>query len=170
VPESNHWHSCAERICSTCMHPPNHNHMHLLCKSLVISNGMLLSMLQVEKYRPQYVRDVVGNVDAVSRLQVIAEEGNMPNIILSVSSCGRSCSRHAAEMPVGSVAQLNLMYRLLLASQRWQTTVQHGRCCSAAFNCRSLTGLQRMCISCVAKWLAACVLMQSGACRRLRQG
>jgi hypothetical protein len=30
------------------------------------------------------VKDVVGNVDAVSRLQVIAEEGNMPNIILSV--------------------------------------------------------------------------------------
>ncbi|WIA13158.1 hypothetical protein OEZ85_006750 [Tetradesmus obliquus] len=37
----------------------------------------------VEKYRPQFVRDVVGNVDAVARLQVIAEEGNMPNIILS---------------------------------------------------------------------------------------
>eukprot|EP00878_Enallax_costatus_P032129 GHUV01035238.1.p1 GENE.GHUV01035238.1~~GHUV01035238.1.p1 ORF type:complete len:100 (+),score=42.47 GHUV01035238.1:567-866(+) len=37
----------------------------------------------VEKYRPQQVKDVVGNVDAVSRLQVIAEEGNMPNLILS---------------------------------------------------------------------------------------
>jgi hypothetical protein len=46
----------------------------------------MLPLLQVEKYRPQYVRDVVGNVDAVARLQVIAEEGNMPNIILSVSS------------------------------------------------------------------------------------
>lgn len=44
--------------------------------------------LQVEKYRPQLVKDVVGNVDAVSRLQVIAEEGNMPNIILSVSMHG----------------------------------------------------------------------------------
>jgi replication factor C subunit 2/4 len=40
----------------------------------------------VEKYRPKFVKDVVGNVDAVSRLQVIAEEGNMPNIILSVSN------------------------------------------------------------------------------------
>jgi replication factor C subunit 2/4 len=47
---------------------------------------MLAASLQVEKYRPQYVKDVVGNVDAVARLQVIAEEGNMPNIILSVSS------------------------------------------------------------------------------------
>lgn len=38
----------------------------------------------VEKYRPTKVDDVVGNTDAISRLQVIAREGNMPNIILSV--------------------------------------------------------------------------------------
>lgn len=37
----------------------------------------------VEKYRPKLVKDVVGNVDVVARLQVIAEEGNMPNMILS---------------------------------------------------------------------------------------
>ena len=41
-------------------------------------------MLQVEKYRPMYVREIVGNKEAVDRLQVISEEGNMPNIILSV--------------------------------------------------------------------------------------
>lgn len=40
---------------------------------------------KVEKYRPTRVRDIVGNVEAVSRLQIIAEEGNMPNIILAVS-------------------------------------------------------------------------------------
>lgn len=45
------------------------------------------SARQVEKYRPTRVRDIVGNVEAVSRLQIIAEEGNMPNIILAVS-CG----------------------------------------------------------------------------------
>jgi replication factor C subunit 2/4 len=37
----------------------------------------------VEKYRPVVLRDVVGNEDAVARLAVIAEEGNMPNLILS---------------------------------------------------------------------------------------
>ncbi|CAA6675499.1 unnamed protein product [Spirodela intermedia] len=37
----------------------------------------------VEKYRPHKVSEVVGNVDAVSRLQVIARDGNMPNLILS---------------------------------------------------------------------------------------
>ena len=39
----------------------------------------------IEKYRPTKVSDVVGNVDAVSRLQVIARDGNMPNLILSVN-------------------------------------------------------------------------------------
>lgn len=46
---------------------------------------MPLSTFQVEKYRPQLVKDIVGNAEAVGRLQVIAEEGNLPNIILSVS-------------------------------------------------------------------------------------
>ena len=41
----------------------------------------------VEKYRPNKVSDIVGNEDAVSRLQVIARDGNMPNLILSVRSC-----------------------------------------------------------------------------------
>jgi hypothetical protein len=65
---------------------------------------------QVEKYRPRYVRDVVGNVDAVSRLQVIAEEGNLPNIILSVSrqrvavfaARQRSCARTRRTVVRGS--------------------------------------------------------------------
>lgn len=38
----------------------------------------------VEKYRPTKVSDIVGNEDAVSRLQVIARDGNMPNLILAV--------------------------------------------------------------------------------------
>ncbi len=38
----------------------------------------------MEKYRPTLIRDIVGNVDAVARLQVVAKEGNMPNIILAV--------------------------------------------------------------------------------------
>jgi hypothetical protein len=38
----------------------------------------------VEKYRPKNIDDVVGNVEAVSRLQVIGREGNFPNVILAV--------------------------------------------------------------------------------------
>ena len=33
------------------------------------------------------LKDIVGNEETVSRLQIIAREGNMPNIIIAV--CGR---------------------------------------------------------------------------------
>ena len=48
----------------------------------------------VEKYRPNKVVDIVGNEDAVSRLQVIAQDGNMPNLILAVSSLVDLCLTH----------------------------------------------------------------------------
>ncbi|KAJ3239127.1 replication factor C subunit 4 [Chytriomyces hyalinus] len=37
----------------------------------------------VEHYRPKLLRDIVGNEDTVSRLSIIARDGNMPNIIIS---------------------------------------------------------------------------------------
>ncbi|KAH9721787.1 Replication factor C subunit 2 [Citrus sinensis] len=37
----------------------------------------------VEKYRPTKVCDIVGNLDAVARLGIIARDGNMPNLILA---------------------------------------------------------------------------------------
>jgi len=37
----------------------------------------------LEKYRPQVIADIVGNEETVGRLQVLAEQGNMPNLILS---------------------------------------------------------------------------------------
>ena len=37
----------------------------------------------MEKYRPRVLDDIVGNQDTVSRLQVMAQDGNMPNLILS---------------------------------------------------------------------------------------
>lgn len=38
----------------------------------------------LEKYRPKLLKDIVGNEETVQRLQIIAREGNMPNLILSV--------------------------------------------------------------------------------------
>jgi len=37
----------------------------------------------LEKYRPKVVKDIVGNQDTVGRLEVLAEQGNMPNLILT---------------------------------------------------------------------------------------
>eukprot|EP00884_Botryococcus_braunii_P000882 jgi/Botrbrau1/10795/Bobra.0064s0001.1 len=45
--------------------------------------GKAYELPWVEKYRPTLIRDIVGNREAVERLEAIAQEGNMPNIILS---------------------------------------------------------------------------------------
>jgi replication factor C subunit 2/4 len=37
----------------------------------------------VEKYRPVYLDDVVGNTETIDRLKIIAKDGNMPHIIIS---------------------------------------------------------------------------------------
>ena len=37
----------------------------------------------VEKYRPALLKDMVGHEETLSRLQVIAKQGNVPNLILS---------------------------------------------------------------------------------------
>ena len=36
----------------------------------------------IEKYRPQKLEDVVGNEETLIRLQAIANDGNLPNLIL----------------------------------------------------------------------------------------
>ena len=38
---------------------------------------------RVEKYRPVYLDDVVGNSETVERLKIIAKDGNMPHVIIS---------------------------------------------------------------------------------------
>ena len=51
-----------------------------------------LSTPWVEKYRPVSLDDVVGNEDTVKRLKVIAQDGNLPNIILSGHGTGKTTS------------------------------------------------------------------------------
>lgn len=48
-------------------------------------NSQLTHLCRVEKYRPLELDDIVGNSDTVERLKVIAQDGNMPHIIISVS-------------------------------------------------------------------------------------
>jgi hypothetical protein len=44
----------------------------------------VLTRSRVEKYRPQVLDDVVGNIETIERLKVIAKDGNCPHIIISV--------------------------------------------------------------------------------------
>jgi replication factor C subunit 2/4 len=37
----------------------------------------------VEKYRPVYLDDIVGNTETIERLKIIAKDGNMPHLIIS---------------------------------------------------------------------------------------
>lgn len=43
----------------------------------------MIIIFRVEKYRPNHFSDIVGNEEAVKRLGVFAEKGNVPNIILA---------------------------------------------------------------------------------------
>lgn len=45
--------------------------------------GALLTGRRVEKYRPVFLDDVVGNEETIERLKIIAREGNMPHVIIS---------------------------------------------------------------------------------------
>lgn len=37
----------------------------------------------VEKFRPILLNDIVGNEETINRLKVFAEDGNLPNLIIS---------------------------------------------------------------------------------------
>lgn len=42
-----------------------------------------LTFPRVEKYRPVFLNDIVGNVETIERLKIIAKDGNMPHVIIS---------------------------------------------------------------------------------------
>ncbi|MCJ1375504.1 replication factor C subunit 4 [Loxospora ochrophaea] len=45
--------------------------------------GTVFELPWVEKYRPVYLDDIVGNTETIERLKIIAKDGNMPHVIIS---------------------------------------------------------------------------------------
>ncbi|KAI4152984.1 MAG: hypothetical protein LQ340_002586 [Diploschistes diacapsis] len=45
--------------------------------------GTVYELPWVEKYRPIYLNDIVGNTETIERLKIIAKDGNMPHMIIS---------------------------------------------------------------------------------------
>eukprot|EP00548_Thalassiothrix_antarctica_P013967 CAMPEP_0194165662 /NCGR_PEP_ID=MMETSP0154-20130528/1511_1 /TAXON_ID=1049557 /ORGANISM="Thalassiothrix antarctica, Strain L6-D1" /LENGTH=334 /DNA_ID=CAMNT_0038876163 /DNA_START=60 /DNA_END=1061 /DNA_ORIENTATION=- len=73
--------------------------------------GGSYSLPWVEKYRPLTLDEVVGNEDTIVRLQAIAEDGNMPNLIL----CGPPGT--------GKTTSVHALARQLLGKEYYQSAV-----------------------------------------------
>ncbi|KAH3673550.1 hypothetical protein WICMUC_003657 [Wickerhamomyces mucosus] len=57
--------------------------------------SLKLELPWVEKYRPQVLKDIVGNQETIERLKLIAENGNMPHLIISgLPGIGKTTSIH----------------------------------------------------------------------------
>jgi hypothetical protein len=62
-----------------------------------LDSRCFIDTYRVEKYRPIYLDDVVGNTETIERLKIIVKDGNMPHMIISGdadgvwSQCARRC-------------------------------------------------------------------------------
>ncbi|CAM9599462.1 unnamed protein product [Ectocarpus sp. 6 AP-2014] len=73
----------------------------------------------VEKYRPNKLDDVVGNEQTLDRLKVIAEEGNMPNVIIcGPPGTGKTTSVHALAHTMLGDAYANAVLELNASDSR----------------------------------------------------
>jgi len=75
-------------------------------ESTTTSTSLDQTLPWVEKYRPKTLDEVVGNTETLIRLQAVASEGNMPNLILvGPPGTGKTTSVHAlARQLLGSAA------------------------------------------------------------------
>jgi len=59
---------------------------------IILKSALIKNTPWLEKYRPTKLDDIVGNDEAISRLNYFARQGNLPNIIISgPPGCGKVC-------------------------------------------------------------------------------
>ncbi|KAF3988360.1 hypothetical protein FT663_02394 [Candidozyma haemuli var. vulneris] len=59
------------------------------------NHALSLELPWVERYRPKKLDDIVGNEETIERLKLIAEDGNMPHMIISgLPGIGKTTSVH----------------------------------------------------------------------------
>ena len=63
--------------------PSMNYHGILSILTIRMQSCKLIVSIRVEKYRPVYLDDIVGNVETIERLKIIAKDGNLPHIIIS---------------------------------------------------------------------------------------
>ena len=63
-------------------------------ESTTTSTSLDQTLPWVEKYRPKTLDEVVGNTETLIRLQAVASEGNMPNLILVGMLMFSFCASH----------------------------------------------------------------------------
>jgi replication factor C subunit 2/4 len=80
----------------------------------------------IERYRPQTLSSVVGNEETILRLRSIAQDGNMPNLILcGPPGTGKTTSVHALARGLLGSAYSNGVLELNASDARGIDVVRH---------------------------------------------
>ena len=75
--------SCGSQS-STCQYERRQPRLRTALVCHISQNSLLpTDERRVEKYRPIFLDDIVGNSETVERLKIIAKDGNMPHVIIS---------------------------------------------------------------------------------------
>lgn len=79
---------------------------------------------RVEKYRPVFLDDVVGNTETIERLKIIAREGNMPHVIISgMPGIGKTTSIHCLARQLLGDAYKEAVLELNASDERGSSTM-----------------------------------------------
>lgn len=80
---------------------------------------------RVEKYRPVFLDDIVGNTETIERLKIIAKDGNMPHVIISgLPGIGKTTSILCLARQLLGDAYKEAVLELNASDERGQTTSQ----------------------------------------------